>query len=102
MQISSVVAEFNPFHNGHEHLINTVKTNKDTLVVAVMSGNFVQRGEPAIISKFARAKAAVLCGADLVLDDMLYPSAPALDGIFEKLKSFIMSIIEFIKTLLHI
>ncbi|MBO5106300.1 MAG: nucleotidyltransferase family protein [Clostridia bacterium] len=68
MQISSVVAEFNPFHNGHEHLINTVKTNKDTLVVAVMSGNFVQRGEPAIISKFARAKAAVLCGADLVLE----------------------------------
>ena len=68
MQISGVVAEFNPFHNGHEHLINTVKTNKDTLVVAVMSGNFVQRGEPAIISKFARAKAAVLCGADLVLE----------------------------------
>lgn len=42
------------------------------------------------------------CGADLVLDDMLYPSAPAPDGIFERLKSFIMSIIEFIKTLLHI
>ena len=68
MQICGVVAEFNPFHNGHQHLINAIKNNDDTIVVAVMSGNFVQRGEPAIISKFARAKAAVLCGVDLVLE----------------------------------
>ncbi len=68
MQICGVVAEFNPFHNGHQHLINTIKNSNDTIVVAVMSGNFVQRGEPAIISKFARAKAAVLCGVDLVLE----------------------------------
>ena len=68
MQICGVVAEFNPFHNGHEHLINTIKKENDTFVVAVMSGNFVQRGEPAIISKFARAKAAVLSGVDLVLE----------------------------------
>ena len=68
MQICGVVAEFNPFHNGHEHLINTIKETSDSLVVAVMSGNFVQRGEAAIISKFARAKAAVLCGVDLVIE----------------------------------
>lgn len=68
MKICGVIAEFNPFHNGHEHLINSIKTNNDTAVVAVMSGNFVQRGESAIISKFARAKAAVLSGVDLVLE----------------------------------
>ena len=68
MNICGVIAEFNPFHNGHEHLINEIKSEKDTLVVAVMSGNFVQRGEPAIISKFARAKAAVLSGVDLVVE----------------------------------
>lgn len=68
LKIYGVVAEFNPFHNGHQHLINQIKTDSDSAVVAVMSGNFVQRGEPAIISKFARAKAAILCGADLVLE----------------------------------
>lgn len=68
MKICGVIAEFNPFHNGHNHLINSIKTEPDTIAVAVMSGNFVQRGEPAIISKFARAKAAVLSGVDLVLE----------------------------------
>lgn len=68
MKICGVVAEFNPFHNGHKYFIDTIKSNENTAVVAVMSGNFVQRGEPAIISKFARAKAAVLNGVDLVLE----------------------------------
>ena len=68
MKICGVIAEFNPFHNGHDHLINTIKSDNDSVVVAVMSGNFVQRGEPAIISKFARAKAAILSGVDLVLE----------------------------------
>jgi len=68
LKICGVIAEFNPFHNGHEYLIKTLKSENDTAVVAVMSGNFVQRGEPAIISKFARAKAAVLSGVDLVLE----------------------------------
>lgn len=68
LQICGVVAEFNPFHNGHKHLIDTIKKEKESYCVAVMSGNFVQRGEAAIISKFARAKSAVLCGVDLVLE----------------------------------
>lgn len=63
-----MIAEFNPFHNGHKLLIDTIKSDPDTAVVAVMSGNFVQRGEPAIISKFARAKSAILSGVDLVLE----------------------------------
>ncbi len=68
LNICGIIAEFNPFHNGHEYIINKIKEEKDTFTVAVMSGNFVQRGEPAIISKFARAKAAVLCGVDLVVE----------------------------------
>lgn len=68
LHICGVVAEFNPLHNGHKYLIDTIKKEKNVYSVAVMSGNFVQRGEPAIISKFARAKAAVLCGVDLVLE----------------------------------
>lgn len=68
MKICGTIAEFNPFHNGHKYFIDTLKSEADTAVVAVISGNFVQRGEPAIISKFARAKAAVLCGVDLVLE----------------------------------
>lgn len=68
LKICGLIAEFNPFHNGHEYIINSIKNDKDTFVVAVMSGNFVQRGEPAIISKFARAKAAILSGVDLILE----------------------------------
>ncbi len=68
MRIYGTIAEFNPFHNGHQYLVDTVKQSNDTALVAVMSGNFVQRGEPALISKFARAKAAALCGVDLVLE----------------------------------
>lgn len=68
MKICGTITEFNPFHNGHKLFVDTIKSTSDTAVVAVMSGNFVQRGEPAIISKFARAKAAVLCGVDLVLE----------------------------------
>ncbi len=66
--IYGVVAEFNPFHNGHSHLIQSLKQGGENSVVAIMSGNFVQRGEPAIISKFARAKMAVDSGVDLVLE----------------------------------
>ncbi len=68
MKIYGTIAEFNPFHNGHKHLVDTVKAKNDTAIVAVMSGNFVQRGEPSIISKFARTKAAILSGVDLVLE----------------------------------
>ena len=69
MKSVGIICEYNPFHNGHLYQIEEIRkrTNADYIVVA-MSGNFVQRGEPAIISKFARAKAAVLNGVDLVLE----------------------------------
>lgn len=67
MSVIGIICEFNPFHNGHKYLIDFVKKDGDT-VVCVMSGNFVQRGESAIFDKRCRAKAALLSGADLVLE----------------------------------
>ncbi len=64
---SGIICEFNPLHQGHRHLLMEAKRHSRG-VVCVMSGNWVQRGEPAILSKFARAEAAVCCGADMVID----------------------------------
>ena len=68
MKISGIVCEYNPFHNGHLYHIEKTRENGATHIVSVMSGNFVQRGEPAIADKFSRAKAAVKGGADLVIE----------------------------------
>lgn len=68
MQTVGIVAEFNPFHNGHRRLVEAARARGMTHVTAVMSGNFVQRGEAAFADKFLRAKAAVCAGVDLVLD----------------------------------
>ena len=69
MKICGIIAEYNPFHNGHSyHMLSTrEKTNCD-YIICIMSGNFTQRGEPTIFDKWQRAKAAVLCGADLVIE----------------------------------
>lgn len=68
---SGIICEFNPLHWGHQYLLTQAKRHSQG-VVCVMSGNWVQRGEPAILSKFARAEAAVRCGADLVVDLPVY------------------------------
>lgn len=67
MKICAVVAEYNPFHNGHAYHIQQIRNAGYTHVVAVMSGDYVQRGSPAIADSFLRAKAAVLGGVDLVI-----------------------------------
>jgi len=69
MKATGIVAEFNPLHNGHVYIMEEARrrTGCDALVVA-MSGNFVQRGEPAIIDKCKRAEVSLRCGADLVLE----------------------------------
>lgn len=79
MTVAGIVAEYNPFHAGHQYHIEATRRSvrKETAVVCVMSGGFVQRGEWAIFSKFARAEAAVRCGADLVLE---LPVAKALSS----------------------
>ena len=70
MKIVGIVTEYNPFHKGHKYQIDKIRElyGDDTAVVCVMSGDFVQRGEAAVFSKYARAEAAVSCGADLVLE----------------------------------
>ncbi len=68
MKICAIVAEFNPFHNGHKHLIDKIRKKGFTHIIAIMSGNYVQRGEPAIISKKARTKIALKNGIDLVVE----------------------------------
>lgn len=69
MKVAGVIAEYNPFHNGHKYQLEQIKkgTNADYIIAAI-SGDFVQRGDPAIINKYARAKMALSCGADLVLE----------------------------------
>ena len=67
MPIAGIIAEFNPLHNGHKYLIEKAK-NDGNYVICIISGNFVQRGDVAIISKEQRTKSALLCGADLVLE----------------------------------
>ncbi|MDR1210061.1 MAG: nucleotidyltransferase family protein [Clostridiales bacterium] len=62
-------AEFNPFHNGHKYFLDTLRDRfPGKPLVAVMSGNFVQRGEPALIDKFSRAQTALRLGADVLLE----------------------------------
>ncbi|MBR5273558.1 MAG: nucleotidyltransferase [Clostridia bacterium] len=77
MKIAGVVAEYNPFHNGHKYQIEQMRKNGVTHVVAVMSGNFVQRGDFAITSKWERAQSAVMNGVDLVIE---LPSPYALSS----------------------
>ena len=69
MRVTGIIAEYNPFHGGHQYQIARAKelSGADYCVVA-MSGDFVQRGEPAVYSKYLRARAALACGADLVLE----------------------------------
>lgn len=70
MALVGIICEYNPLHLGHRRQIEAVRgrLGPETAVVCLMSGNFVQRGEPAIFSKEVRARAAVDCGADLVLE----------------------------------
>lgn len=70
MKTVGIICEYNPLHLGHKKQIDRIRAEfgEDRAIVCLMSGNFVQRGAPAILDKSLRAKAAVLCGADLVLE----------------------------------
>lgn len=69
MKTVAIICEYNPFHNGHKFQIDTQKKQFDNAgVIAIMSGNFVQRGEPAVCDKWSRAKMALLSGTDLVIE----------------------------------
>ena len=69
MKITGVIAEYNPFHNGHRyHLEQTRAISGADYIIAVISGDFMQRGVPALIHKYARTEMALQNGADLVLE----------------------------------
>lgn len=70
MRIVGIICEYNPFHRGHKKQIDRIRAQygEDCGIVCLMSGDFVQRGHPAIVNKMHRAEAAVRCGGDLVLE----------------------------------
>lgn len=78
MKTAGIIAEYNPFHNGHKYLVEKVRENGATHAAAVMGGSFLQRGDCAVLDKFQRARAAVLCGVDLVIElPQVYAAASA-------------------------
>lgn len=79
MNVLGIVVEYNPFHNGHlYHLKRSKEISGADHVVAVMSSNYIQRGEPSIINKWSRTKTALLAGVDLVLElPVIYSMASA-------------------------
>lgn len=68
MKTYGIICEYNPFHNGHIYQIEETRKQGATHIVAIMSGNYVQRGDVAMIDKFARAKSAVANGVDLIIE----------------------------------
>lgn len=84
MNVVGIVAEYNPFHNGHLHHLEKAKLlTRSNYTIAVMSPNFVQRGTPAITDKWVRTKMALLAGADLVIE-LPTPYATASAEFFAK------------------
>lgn len=85
MNITGIICEYNPFHLGHKKQLNAVKSAfPDGGIVCLMSGNYVQRGAPAIIDKSLRAKAAMQNGADLVLELPVTAALSSAEGFAQK------------------
>ena len=85
MTITGIICEYNPLHLGHKKQLDHIRrTDPDGGIVCLMSGNFVQRGAPAIVDKSLRAKAAVLCGADLVLELPVTAALSSAEGFAAK------------------
>ncbi len=81
MKVAGIIAEYNPFHNGHQYHIEETRrrTGADYVIIA-MSGDFVQRGAPALLSKYHRARMALCHGADLVLELPLCTALSSAEG----------------------
>ncbi|MEG0729982.1 MAG: nucleotidyltransferase family protein [Cetobacterium sp.] len=91
MNATGIIVEYNPFHNGHIYHLDKAKSNGD-LVIAVMSGDFVQRGEVAIINRWKRAEMALENGVDIVVELPVFYSTQSAEifargaiGILDKL-----------------
>lgn len=94
MRASGLIVEYNPFHNGHKyHLEKAYKIDKENVKIAVMSGDFVQRGEPAVINRWKRAEMALKNGIDIVAELPVFYSCQSAEifaigavGILNELK----------------
>lgn len=81
-KIVGIICEYNPFHKGHKLQIDKIRIeHPDATIIAIMSGNVVQRGELAMIDKYRRAEIALACGVDLVLE-LPYPYSGSTAEIF--------------------
>lgn len=79
--VTGIICEYNPLHLGHKKQIDQIrKTDPDGSIVCLMSGNYVQRGKPGIVDKSVRAKAAVMAGADLVLELPITAALSSAEG----------------------
>ena len=87
MKFCAIISEFNPFHNGHQYLIKKAKETLNMPVLCIMSGNFMQRGEPAIVDKYSRANCAMNAGADIVVElPTIYAISSAQNFAFGAIK----------------
>lgn len=100
MKTVAIICEYNPFHTGHEYQINKIRDNfgDNTRIIAIMSGNFMQRGDLAIIDKAIRARHAVECGANLVLE-FPFPYSMSSAEIFAKSGLKIVDSLKIVDTL---
>lgn len=85
MRVAGIITEYNPLHRGHLRLVETVRRElgEDAAIVCCMSGDFVQRGDFAVVRRQSRAKAAVMSGADLVLELPLLQAVSSAEGFAE-------------------
>ena len=100
MKTIGIICEYNPFHNGHAHQLHSLaQLHPDALRICIMSGSFVQRGEPALFSKFDRARWAILGGADIVIElPTLYSTGSAQlfgTGAIRMVKALSMDALSF-------
>lgn len=80
MKVTAVIAEYNPFHNGHAYQLRKARElTGDSRLMVIMSGDFVQRGAPAVFNKYVRTRMALLSGADLVLEMPVFGSAASAE-----------------------
>ena len=88
MKFTAIICEFNPLTKGHEYIIQEAKRITKRPLICLMSGNFVQRGEPAILDKYTRASHAIKAGADLVIElPTIYSLSSAPDFAFGAIKT---------------
>ena len=81
MAVTGIICEYNPLHLGHKKQIDQIRrSDPDGTIVCLMSGNYVQRGKPAIVDKSLRAHAAILAGADLVLELPITAALSSAEG----------------------